>query len=86
MAKLKHMGGLTSLNLAGCDKVTDEGLQVLKHTPHLTSLDLDMCRNVTDKGLEALKHTPNLVSLELEECGVTDEGLKELSTPPSSPP
>eukprot|EP01049_Picozoa_sp_SAG25_P008699 SAG25_NODE_806_length_5254_cov_1897.297963_3_plen_176_part_00 len=72
---------LTSLILAGCSSVTDEGVQALAAAcPHLTSLDLDGCTSVTDMGLRALASgCPQLTALDLgSSSSVTDEGLAVL--------
>mmetsp|Transcript_27780 Transcript_27780/g.46488 ORF Transcript_27780/g.46488 Transcript_27780/m.46488 type:complete len:81 (-) Transcript_27780:14-256(-) len=45
---------LTTINLAHCNKVTDEGLKALTLLTALTCLDLGYSRQVTYKGLRAL--------------------------------
>ena len=52
---------LESLDLSGCYRVSDEGLEHLKSIQGLKKLNLKGCYNVTDKGIE---HIGSLISLE----------------------
>ena len=46
----QHTPELTSLSLACCNKVTDEGLKELGNVPLLISLDLEGCHDITRRG------------------------------------
>ena len=76
---LRHMSGLTSLNLDICYQITDDGLKDLLHMSALTSLNLTDCDKITDVGLKELVHFSALTSLNLHWCDeMTDDGLKDL--------
>jgi hypothetical protein len=45
---------LTSLNLTGCNMVTDKGMRAVSSCTALTSLNLTGCNMVTDKGMRAV--------------------------------
>ena len=50
-------GQLESIDLGGCDKVTDAGISALGHgCGQLQSIDLRGCDKVTDVGISALGH------------------------------
>ena len=71
---------ITSIDLSGCTKITDRGLEVLKGMP-LTALSLEGWK-ITDKAIEALKGMP-LTHLNLEGCeNITDRGLEMLKGMP----
>ncbi len=73
---------LTSLDLRGCDKLTDDGVAaVAEHCPQLTSLYLSGCGNITDVGARALaEHCPQLTSLDLSLCKrITDIGVQAVA-------
>ena len=72
---------ITSIDLIGCWKITDRGLEVLKGMP-LTQLNLVGCTQITDVGLEVLKGMP-LTQLNLCGCTqITDVGLGVLKGMP----
>jgi Leucine Rich repeat len=79
--KYQKMGkGITSIKLAHCSAITDEGLEHFAHLP-LKKLDLSNC-NITDKGLKHLAHL-YLKQLNLSYCFyITDKGLEHLSRLP----
>ena len=66
---------LTSLNLDGCEEITD--LEPLADMTQLTSLNLYECSEITN--LAPLAKLTQLTSLNLEGCEeITDEGLAHL--------
>lgn len=66
---------ITSLNLEGCMKVTNEAIATLPRG--LKSLSLNWCYLITDKGIEKLPQ--DLVYLNLGGCdSITDEGIGKL--------
>ena len=88
LKELGHVSSLTSLDLAGCDKITDSGLKNLgRHLSSLTSLNLRGCRLITDAGLKELLDMAFLTSLNMSHCyNITDaglEGLEHMSAPTS---
>ena len=68
---------ITSIDLSGCTKITDRGLEVLKGMP-LTHLGLVGCSQITDRGLEVLKEM-RLTNSGLNGCArITDKGFEVL--------
>jgi hypothetical protein len=78
---LKECTQLTSLNLQGCEQITNKGLKSLKGLNRLSSLNLWGCKEITDEGLgDLLKELPHLTSLDLGYCSqLTSEVLKSLA-------
>jgi hypothetical protein len=84
---------LTSLDLSGCNNITETGLMDLiygldanTHTfdtqlKHLTSLNFSFCHWITDVSVTALSYRcPNLISLNLHCCNkITDRSIILLS-------
>eukprot|EP00873_Tetraselmis_striata_P045832 jgi/Tetstr1/466096/TSEL_000925.t2 len=54
LAALPCAAGLTSLRLAGCQRVTDAGAAALRGMPALTSLCLERCVKLSSSGVAAL--------------------------------
>ena len=78
----KQCKNLTTINVAGCYKITESGLlQLLLTNVHVKSLDLTWCIEISDKHLKILaQNVPNLVNLTLTGCkNITDEGLKHVA-------
>jgi Leucine Rich repeat len=72
---------IISLNLAGCQNITDVGLKHLSTLRSLTQLNLYNCYQITDVGLQHLSTLHSLMLLDLGWCGrITDVGLQHLST------
>eukprot|EP01121_Diplochlamys_sp_Union-15-3_P021167 TRINITY_DN8483_c0_g1_i1.p1 TRINITY_DN8483_c0_g1~~TRINITY_DN8483_c0_g1_i1.p1 ORF type:complete len:338 (-),score=28.08 TRINITY_DN8483_c0_g1_i1:23-1036(-) len=65
---------MRALNLAGCDKITDSGLENLDKFENLETLDLSYCKKITDNGFSKIGHLRNLRKLELYECQISDTG------------
>ncbi len=74
---LKH---LQSLNVGGCDRLTDAGVALLGRLQNLQSLDLRFFAKITDAGLQHLAvGSQQLRSLDLRRCvQITDSGLAHL--------
>lgn len=51
---LARLTALTSLNLADCDLLTDQGVKALRPLTNLTNLDLANCPRVTADGARSL--------------------------------
>ena len=64
MRRLGTLTNLTSLDLGGCDDISD--LSPLSNLTNLTSLDLGGCDNISD--LSPLSNLTNLTSLDLGGC------------------
>ena len=70
---------LKRLNLSGCKKITDIGLEYLTDIKQLESLDLGGCIEITDMGLKQLNNLTQLRSLNLGNCiEITDTGLEDV--------
>lgn len=68
---------LESLDLKGCKKITDKGVEYLKENLSLKDLNLS-CSNITNKSLEIVKEMP-LHTLNLSYCKqLKTEGLMQL--------
>jgi len=79
LAHLKDLTALQTLDLSGCERVTDAGLAHLKGLTALQSLNLMGCDEVTDAGLAHLKALTALQRLGLTGCDkVTDAGVADL--------
>jgi hypothetical protein len=71
---------LSSLQLNGCVKLTDEGLKYLEQLSNLNFLNIGYCGLLTDKTLKSLTHFKNLKSLNIDGCHqMTKMGLKVLA-------
>jgi len=73
---IRHIRGLTSLDIAGGD-VTDQGAELLQPHTGLTSLDVSGTR-LTDEGLEYLSGLEQMEELRLNYTAITDAGLEHL--------
>ena len=74
---------LQSLDIAGCNNITDEGIRALASgLPQLQSLDISYCGKITDAGIRVLASgLPKLQSLNIEGCGnITDTGIIALAS------
>ena len=70
---------LTSLDLSGCNRITDEGLRYLSKFAMLRELNLFSCKQITGNGLFDIGFScTNLESLSLHDCDIDDEGLQQL--------
>ena len=74
---LSEFPNLTTLNLSGCKKITNVGLEQLAIKPDLTCLDLSDTQ-IDDAGLKQLSILTRLTSLDLKWCNITDSGLEHL--------
>jgi len=78
LAHLKGLTALQTLDLSGCERVTDAGVAHLKGLTALQTLELNFTE-VTDAGLAHLKGLTALQSLGLTGCDkVTDAGVADL--------
>ena len=79
----KHLSTLTTLNLQGCDQLTDRSLQLLSFMcPNLTDLNLSECPLFTDRGVEALfqgSRCKKLTHINLACCNISDNALQILA-------
>jgi len=69
------------LNLSGCDKITNYGVQIVAQEMKslLRELNLNDCRNVNGKALEYLKfYCDGLTRLMLRDTGVTGDEIVQL--------
>ena len=74
MVLAEHCPGLTSVDLWGCDNLTDAEVVALEgHRPGFTSVDLGKCGKLTDAAVMALaKHYPGSTSVDLGEMRKPD--------------
>eukprot|EP00191_Tetraselmis_sp_GSL018_P020126 CAMPEP_0177586400 /NCGR_PEP_ID=MMETSP0419_2-20121207/5050_1 /TAXON_ID=582737 /ORGANISM="Tetraselmis sp., Strain GSL018" /LENGTH=744 /DNA_ID=CAMNT_0019076285 /DNA_START=650 /DNA_END=2883 /DNA_ORIENTATION=+ len=81
LGALSGMPKLSTLNLAQCVHITDDGLcLVARGLTDLTSLNISGCVQVTDAGMGHLARLPRLRALEIPWClKITDTGLKSLA-------
>jgi hypothetical protein len=75
---ISQLDQITTLDLNGSNRLTDEGLQYLAHMPQLRELTLG--GHVTDRGLDVLKHLANLRMFAMFwQNKVSDKGISNLS-------
>jgi len=81
LEKLSQLDHVTSLDLSGSQRITDNGLQHLARMPQLRELNLSQHPGgrVTDRGLEVLQQLRELRVFQMcWQSGVTDEGITNL--------
>jgi hypothetical protein len=71
---------LNWLNLEGVNEVTDEVLPHLASAKKLDFLAIQYAPKFTGKGMDLLPFSDTLTGLDLLSCGISDEGLKAIST------
>ena len=78
---VKVCPNLQFINLEGCSRITDEGIQFLgEHCQKLQYINLEECSNVTDKGLEFIAmNCRDLRFINLSKCEITEKSLQLLS-------
>jgi hypothetical protein len=70
---------LQSLDLSGCEAITDGGVAHLAELKSLQKLSLRKCREITDGGVAHLAELKSLQSLDLSWCeAITDRGIEYL--------
>jgi hypothetical protein len=75
-----HGAKIDSLDLSGCIKITNAGLDHLTKMTKMQSLNLNYCGQITDAGLGHLSNMTAMQSLNLFGCNqITDTGLNHLS-------
>ena len=83
LALLGTCSALVVIDLSGCEKITDAGLQHLALLPHLLRLGLGACVHITNQGLRFLARIISLEELDLSGCDeIGDDGLRALATLP----
>ncbi|XP_041975178.1 F-box/LRR-repeat protein fbxl-1-like [Aricia agestis] len=77
---LARMKGLKTLDIGGCNKITDVSLTYAFNHTELTSLNLSTCQQITVEGLKHLvKNCPSIEYLMLVDCfNLKDEGFIEI--------
>ena len=81
LESLSDLDKVTSLDLSGSQRITDEGLKYLARMPQLRELNLSHHPGglITDRGLEVLQHLRELRVFQMcWQSGVTDEGISNL--------
>ena len=74
---ISQLNQITSLNLDGCKRLTDKGLQYLTRMPQLRELTLG--GQITDSGLEVLGHLRELCVFQMYwQANITDRGIANL--------
>ncbi len=77
LAIISQLDQVTSLNLDGSKRITDEGLKYLARMSQLRELTLG--GQITDRGLESLQHLRELRVLRMYwQQGITDQGVANL--------
>lgn len=82
LERLPKLDFVTSLNLGGSKRMTDDGLQSLARMPQLKDLDLSEYPGGTikDRGLEPLRSLTELRRFQMcWQSGVTDKGMSNLA-------
>src|SRR6185503_9499606 len=82
LERLSHHDQITSLNLGGSKRLTDDGLLHLGRMPRLVELDLSEYPGgrLTDRGLQVLRHLPELRRFQMcWQSGITDAGVANLA-------
>ena len=83
LKRLEVLPSLKTLHLACCERLDDEGLQVLTEVAkNLQNLYLQECDQVTGHGLSKLANLDLLHELNVSSCEVTAETLHAFSTMP----
>jgi hypothetical protein len=80
--RLSRLKQITSLNLSGCKRLSDDGLLHLAHMPQLAELDLSEHPGgrLTDRGLAVLRHLPALRRFQMcWQRGISDAGVANLA-------
>lgn len=78
LAVLQANSSLTSLNLHGCKRISDKGLNAVSNLP-LKALSLGLTR-VKDEGMAYLARLTQLTELHCTNEELTDEGIHHLSS------
>jgi hypothetical protein len=77
LAIISQLDQITSLNLDGSKRITDDGLRHLARMPQLRELNLTV--QITDRGLESLQHLRELQVFRMYwQNGITDKGISNL--------
>ena len=80
IAVSRNLPQLASLCLAGCSKLTDNGIRAVCRLQGLTDLNLRDCWRLTDQSVRSVSELPALKSLDLSCCDLlTDKGLRAMS-------
>ena len=79
LERISRLDHVTSLNLAGSTRLTDDGLRYLARLPRLQHLILGG-QQITDRGLVVLRELRRLRTVSLSSTSVTDAGVANLSS------
>jgi len=79
IANLSRLTNLTSLNLAECLMMTDDGLACVANFANLQTLYLASCPKITSAGMVFIKDLKCLKELVLAYTSVCDQGLNSVS-------
>ncbi|PRP73531.1 hypothetical protein PROFUN_02540 [Planoprotostelium fungivorum] len=82
LADISQLRNLAELQLTGCERITDGGLEKLKGMSSIRTLWLS-CTGVTDVGMQHLTTLGNLQTLVVTNCRITDLGLHHLRNLPN---
>jgi len=83
MLRVGLLGGIRSLDLGGCNQITDSGLGVTQNLTSLVRLCLEGCKSISRVGIAALRFPSQLVELDVSECDVDDHCVARLLEIPS---
>jgi hypothetical protein len=76
-----RFSGIITLNMTGCKKVTEQGLEHLRKLKKLEHLQLTNCTQITDNHLLSIAKIKSLKSLDLSHCrSITDLGIGYLKS------
>ena len=81
-ASLSLLPSLRSLNMNGCESLTDEFLMHLRNNTNLETLRLGGCFQITDEGAAHLAGLSALKRLNLDDCAITDLALRHVAKLP----
>jgi len=86
---LENIGGrlnsLQSLNLTGCNKLTDAAAVAITHLPNLQQLDLTECYGLADGAIVTIANSSNMAELQiliLTSCPLSDAAVAAIANSP----
>lgn len=83
LESISQLQDLTKLDISHyspTNSVTDDSLAFVTSLTALQSLNVGGAMHLSDKGLQTLSHLENLSELDLSSCGITNEGVEQLSS------
>ncbi|MCC6573760.1 MAG: hypothetical protein IT462_08210 [Planctomycetes bacterium] len=63
LESLGRVASLRRVDLSGCERITDRGIELLAANKELTALDIHYCGRLTSASLSAIRQLPKLIEL-----------------------